>query len=356
MRPAFRPSRSGLPLLIAAAALLGAAAPLFAKAAWKPLFNGKSFRPDWRYVGDSTFWTIDPVDTSIVGYSPTTKTPHALLFSSKADYDQFTVKYSYRLKAGCSGFWFRSKGTTADNVTGPQVEIKREGNELLEIGSIYTWPTPGWEVQHNRAFSIKAAPKVDDYQHVVLTVKSPNVYVNVNGHQAIGETDAALIAAGAKAAWNYTNSTHVKSPRAFALQVHKDYAIDVRFKDIAILEGCGNPASPNYDGASVAGLAKQPAVYQDNGSCAGTAVSPAESRDALLKSLGNPLRRDGATHVEVSHDGPHALEVFSPEGRSLFSGSSPRAQAYRLSASLRGLVFVRLSAEGQAVTRRLVLP
>lgn len=123
------------------------------------MFNGKSFKPEWRFVGDSTFWTLDPKETSIVGYSATTKTPYALLFSTKAD----------------------------------------------------------------------------EYQEVILTVKKPNVYVNVNGIQALGETDPAGLAAGAKAAWNYTNSTYAKNPGSCALQVHKDYAIDIRFKNIMIL-------------------------------------------------------------------------------------------------------------------------
>lgn len=340
-----------------ALAVLGPVRKADAKPAWKPLFNGKSFKPEWRFVGDSTFWTIDPRDSSIVGFSNSKTTPHSMLFSSRKDYDEFTVKYSYRLKAGCSGFWFRSHDKASPTtVDGPQVEIKREGAELLEVGSIYTWPTPGWEVQHSRAYSVRVAPKVDEYQEVVLTVKKPNVYVNVNGSQAIGETDAAALSAGAKPAWNYTNSTYAKLPGSFGLQVHEGYEIDIRFRNIMILEGCNDPQSPNYDGAFVQGFSKQPAVYQDNGSCAGTAVAPSPSGPGAAH-LGTPQRTGEGVSLEVSFPGPHSLEILGLDGRAIFTGSAPGANAYRLSAQARpGVYFARLVAGGKSSIQRILIP
>ena len=327
-----------------------------AKPVWKPLFNGKTFKPEWRFVGDSSFWTIDPKDTSIVGFSPTTATPKSMLFTVKGDYDQFTVKYAYRLKAGCSGFWFRTRETSVPGtVEGPQVEVKREGAELLEVGSIYTWPTPGWELQHSRAYSIKTAPKVDEYQQVVLTVKRPNVYVNVNGSQAVGETDPAGLAGGAKAAWNYTNSRYADQTGSFALQVHRDYAIDVRFKDIMILEGCGNSASPFYDGDFVQGFPKQPAVYQDNASCTGTETRLVSWEKSSW--LGAPRRTGTGIELEAVVAGPNVLEVRALDGTLVFSGSAPGAHVYRLSRNLQsGIYFARLSARGALESRRILVP
>jgi hypothetical protein len=331
------------------------AAIALAKSNWKPLFNGKTFKPEWRFVGDSTFWTVDPKDSSIVGVSLTTKTPHSLLFTNKADYDQFTVKYSYRLKAGCSGFWFHTKGTTPDDVAGPQVEIKREGNELLEVGSIYTWPTPGWEVQHSRAYSIKTAAKVDEYQDVVLTVKKPNIYVNVNGSQAIGETDPAGIAAGAKAAWNYSNSTNAKNPGSFALQVHEGYAIDIRFRNIMILEGCGDAAKPGYDGEFVQGFPKQPAVYQDNATCSGAGLRDGQASPA--RYLGDARRTGSGIELAASCPGGNSLEIRALDGRLIFSGSAPGAYVYRLSGRLEsGLYYARLTSKGGTENRRILIP
>jgi hypothetical protein len=331
------------------------AALAMAKANWKPMFNGKTFRPEWRFYGDSTFWTIDPKDTSIIGLSPNANTPHAMLFSTKEDFNEFTVKYAYRLKTGCSGFWFHTRQINSDSVEGPQVEIKREGAELLEIGSIYTWPTPGWEVQHSRAYSIKTAPKVDEYQQVVLTVKKPYIYVNVNGSQAIGETDPAGIAAGAKAAWNYTGSKYTNRTGSFALQVHKGYAIDVRFKDIMILEGCGDASKPGYDGEFVQGMSKQPAVYQDNQSCNGAGVRG--DAGAPARYLGQ-ARRTGAG-VELASDcpGANALEIRALDGRLIFSGSAPGAHVYRLTGPMEsGLYYARLTSKDGTENRRILIP
>lgn len=330
--------------------------PAFSKPAWKPLFNGKSFRPEWTFVGDSSFWSIDPKDTSIVGFSATTSTPYSMLFSAKT-YDEFTVKYAYRLKAGCSGFWFRTRSLgVGTSVEGPQVEAKREGNEQLEVGSIYVHPQPGWTVQHSRAWSIKAAPKPDDWQHVVLTVKKPNVYVNVNGVQAVGETDAALLAAGAKGPWNYTTGQYSKDPGQIALQVHKGYAIDIRFKAIEILEGCNDPASPAYGGATVPGMPKQPAVYQDNGDCAGTGAAWRED-GKLAGYLGHARREGGAAVIEVGHPGPHALEILDLRGRAVFSGSAPGPHAWSLGPSVRaGLHWVRLTAGRETLVRKILIP
>src|SRR4051812_39717341 len=101
-----------------------AAVALVAKTNWKPLFNGKTFEPEWYIAGDKSYWKIDAADSAIVGQS-TTNTPYTMVFSNKKDFDQFTIKYQYRLKAGCSGFFFRSKNnTSAELVEGTQVEAK----------------------------------------------------------------------------------------------------------------------------------------------------------------------------------------------------------------------------------------
>lgn len=328
--------------------------PLAAKPVWKALFNGVSFKQDWHSVGDSSFWTVDAADSAVVGFSPTTKTPHSLLFTNKADYDQFTVKYAYRLKAGCSGFWFRTKGPVPGEIEGSQVEVKREGDQLLEVGSIYVHPQPGWTVQHSNAWSIKTAPKKDEYQQVVLTVKKPYVYVNVNGVQAVGETDAAALAAGAKPAWDYTTTTYAKNPGSFALQVHKDYVIDVRFKDIAILSGCGDKTSAAYGGDFVAGLPKQPAVYQDDGSCAGTGIGVGKP-GKLSGYLSGPRPGAHGWVIEATCPGANTLDLIAPDGRTAFSGSAPGPMAYAPRVK-PGVYLAVLKAEGATASRRVWMP
>ena len=46
-----------------------AAMTAMAKTEWKPIFNGKTFEPEWYIAGDKTYWKIDPVDSAIVGAS-----------------------------------------------------------------------------------------------------------------------------------------------------------------------------------------------------------------------------------------------------------------------------------------------
>jgi hypothetical protein len=342
---------------ISLAGLVMASSMAMAKVNWRPLFNGKSFHPEWKFIGDSTFWTIDAKDSSIVGFSSTTKTPYSLLFTNKIDYDQFTVKYAYRLKAGCSGFWFRSheKGT-ATTVDGPQVEVKREGMEQLEVGSIYTWPTPGWEAQHSRAYSVKIAPKVDEYQDVILTVKKPLVYVNVNGFQALGETDANELASGAKPAWNYTTSIYAQLPGQFALQVHEGYPIDVRFKNIMILEGCGDPKSKLYDGETVSGFSKQPAVYQENGTC--NTLGNRMEKGELKFRLGIKIQRLGnIVDLEINEPRPHNVSVYALDGRILLCGSAPTKNTYALAGPVQsGIYVVKLVVGNQATWQKVFIP
>jgi len=244
-------------LMLKSAALLGTLVA-FSMAAvnWRPLFNGTTYA-GWHVAGVQTFWSIDPVDSAFVGYSATVTTPYTMIFSDSL-FDQFTIKYSYRLRAGCSGFFFRSvQNTTPELVAGCQVEAKWTGVQS-EVGSLYVHPSPGWVVQHSQAYSTRIARTPNTvYQDVVLTVQRPFVYVNVNTYQAVGETNAAELTAGAKAAWRYDAQAGVLVPGRFGLQIHAgQLPMDVRFKNISILEGC-----PTTDPAFVAGLPLQPAVY-----------------------------------------------------------------------------------------------
>jgi hypothetical protein len=327
-----------------------------AKTNWKPLFNGKTFEPEWYIAGDKSYWKIDAADSAIVGQS-TTNTPYTMVFTNKKDFDQFTVKYMYRLKAGCSGFFFRSQNTTsAELVAGTQVEAKFEGGSSKEVGSLYVHPNPGWVVQHTAAYSAKIVRPADQYQSVIVTVKRPFYYVNVNGFQAVGETDAAELTAGAKRAWDYTGNPLAQNPGAFGLQIHGGQAqMDVRFKSIQILEGCGDPASPNYDGATVAGMAKMPAVYQDNGTCTVTGIS---DRTAKMKSqIGQAVRSGRTVSLRISYPGAHTLEIISMDGKVVFSGSSPTAFEYRLSGIRNpGLYVARIKADNINATQRILVP
>lgn len=330
-----------------------AAGFVLAKSNWKPLFNGTTF-DGWYIAGNSSYWKIQ--DSAIVG-SSTELTPYTMVFTDRKDFDQFTIKYSYRLKAGCSGFFFRSKDVpTTERVEGMQVEAKFEGGGLREVGSLYCHQCGQWKVQHTNEYSTRIARTTDLYQDVVLTVKNPYIYVNVNGYQAVGETDLAEIRLGAKEAWNYVGTALINTPGNFGLQIHGGQRpMDVRFKNIAILEGCGDAAKPGFDGAFVKGLPKQPAVYQDNSSCNsssledGAPASPARHFGAL--------KRDGAEmSLEIKHAGANSLEIVSLGGRTLFSGTAPGAHAYTFTApSQAGVYLAKIRTREGFASRKILI-
>jgi hypothetical protein len=329
---------------------------------WQPLFNGVNFN-GWYIAGAQTYWSIDQADSAIVGFS-TTSTPYTMVFSDSL-FDQFTVKYSYRLRAGCSGFFFRSEQTTATElVRGIQIEAKYASGKQSEVGSLYNHPSPGWVRQHSQAYSDRVARTPNTvYQDVVLTVKRPFVYVNVNGFQAVGETEAAELALGAQAAWQYvsTNSNFatIQNKNKFGLQIHGGQAnMDVRFKNIAILEGCGDSTSAQYAGAFVQGLPKHPAVYRDNGDCAIVPVKPGSGRTspdaAPYLSLG---QQSGSNLVfTVRHAGARRLEVVSPSGQVVYSVLNPSAKEYRVPVPAgAGIYVARLQTNAFTVARRIAV-
>jgi hypothetical protein len=326
-----------------------------AKVKWVPLFNGKTFEPEWYIAGDKSYWQIQ--DSAIVGKS-TTNTPYTMVFTNRKDFDQFTVKYQYRLKAGCSGFFFRSSETSAaELVQGVQVEAKNEGGVLKEVGSMYSHPSPGWVTETGAAFWSKARP-IDQYQDVVLTVKSPYVYVNVNGSQAVGDVTPAEKTGGAKPAWNYLSNAYIKDPGKFGLQIHAGQPqMDVAFKNIFILEGCGDATKPAYDGAFVAGLPEQPAVYQNSATNCNVTDIKAGGPEALRQYIGQVVQNGNVLSLKIGYPGAHTLELVSLNGKVVFSGSSPTAFEYRISGIRNpGIYVARIKAENVIASQRVLVP
>lgn len=340
---------------------LALAAVGFAKSSWRPLFDGKTFK-GWHIAGSSSMWTVK--DSAIVGFS-STPTQYSMVFSDSSAYDQFTVKYSYRLKAGCSGFFFRSKETsTGALVEGCQVEAKYESFDAThsenQFGNIYCWPTNAWQTFTKAPFWVKAARAPDQFQDVILTIKRPYAYVNMNGFQAVGASQTE-ITAGANAAWDYTTGAAVavvKNAGKFALQIHDGQpAMDVAFKNISILEGCGDTASANYDGKNIPGLPEQPAVYQNSAeNCAGTSIeAPAEyNLKGYIGALNNGA--NGMT-LRISYPGAHSLEIISVKGKVVFSGSAPSAFEYRINNHPKpGIYFAKVQAGKHIATQRIAIP
>jgi hypothetical protein len=211
-------------------------------------------------------------------------------------------------------------------------------------------------VQHPDSYSDRIVRPKEQYQDVVVTVNATHIYVNVNGYQAVGETSLAEQNLGAKEAYLYTSNPVVNAPGRLGLQIHDGQnPMNVRFKRIAILEGCGNASSPNYDGAFVAGLPKQPAVYQDNGSCVGTPVRPGGGGDAA-RSIG-AARRIGSDLIVGIQAEHHAFELVSLQGRVLFSAFHPAAKEYHIPVPARPGVYVaKVKTKTGSAVRKLVVP
>ncbi|HKP96036.1 MAG TPA: family 16 glycoside hydrolase [Fibrobacteria bacterium] len=339
--------------------ILLAASAAVAKPEWKPLYDGKT-KTGWHIVPAGSLWNFTNADSAF-SYVSDAGTQYSMVFTDKADYDQFTVKYQYRLKAGCSGFFFRSQEkTTTERVAGIQVEAKFNGG-LKEVGSLYCFQcllngagTDNWvpNGQHDDAYSAAVARPADQFQDVILTVKFPYVYVNVNGHQAIGGTQT-----GDRPAYKYDKTPVINEPGRFGLQVHAGQQhMNVAFKNIMILQGCNDSTSANYDGKFVAGSTTQPAVYQDNGSCAGVATK-GEIQAKMQEAIGTVKSEGGTLSVKVSHRKAHSFDIISLHGKVVFSGSAPGPFEYRISNPLKpGVYFARISSGSYSANKRILVP
>lgn len=337
----------------------------FAKSNWKPLFDGRTWA-GWHIAGAQNYWKIES-DSSIAGYS-ITSTPYTMVFTDKKDFNEFTIKYQYRLKAGCSGFFFRSKEQPGGElVAGMQIEAKYLSSGHSEVGSLYchkcndnsgTEQWNGWVDPHNETFSdAMIKPGLDTYQQVYLTVKRPYIYVNVNGTQSVGETEQAKITAGAKPPRNYTNISVINTPGQFGLQIHGGQTqMDVRFKDIQILEGCNDSTSVNYDGKWVPGTSnKHPAFYQNNGTCTGTGIEPDKARNGLY--FGKMTPSGNGLELEIKYPGAHSLDIINLDGKIVFTGSAPSAHLYHVRKRLdAGIYLARIVVDGKSASRKIVIP
>jgi len=126
----------------------------------------------------------------------------------------------------------------------------------------------------------------------MLTVKEPNIYVNVNGHQAVGETEPSLLSAGAQQAWDYTGTSHINTPGQIGLQIHGGQPqMDIRFKNIEILQACtqGPNADQNLPEFVEGSNGKHPAVYEHNEALCGVSgcTDPAASNHNVAATSDN---------------------------------------------------------------------
>ena len=125
-------------LAVTVLALGATGSPVVAEApgGFKPLFDGKTLQGWHALPGGS--WQV--ADGLLVGRSAKAERRHGLLVSDRA-YDDFVVRFQFRVVQGNSGFYFRSeKVPSAVGVHGFQAEVDR--SDL--IGGLYETGQRGW--------------------------------------------------------------------------------------------------------------------------------------------------------------------------------------------------------------------
>ena len=102
---------------------------------WKPLFDGKTL-DGWHPVGDGK-WTVE--DGAIVGRANKEKL-YGLLFSDD-EYQDFTVRFKFKVLTGDSGFYIRTVFKEPDQAHGNQVQVGLSGSG---VGGVYESYGRGW--------------------------------------------------------------------------------------------------------------------------------------------------------------------------------------------------------------------
>jgi hypothetical protein len=179
------------------------------KPAWKPLMDGKTLK-GWHKVGDGE-WTVE--DGAFVGRANKAKL-YGLLVSDRT-FKNFTVRFQFKCLSGDSGFYIRTIIKPPEKAHGLQVQVGRPGSG---VGGIYE--------SYGRAWVDRAKPdverkftKANEWNQMTIAAHGGHVVVHVNGVKSAELKDDPSRPEG-----------------HFALQMHSGCVMDVRFKDIAILE------------------------------------------------------------------------------------------------------------------------
>ncbi len=153
-----------------------------------------------------------------MGTSPASDARHGILISRK-EYDDFKLRVVYKANKGNSGLYFRAEKVGEPyNVAGFQAEIDPE----KDAGGLYETSGRAWVVQPDPE-DVKRWYKPDAWNEMVVIAKGKDVTVYVNGEKTAEVKDDPGREKG-----------------YIGVQLHGGQAMDVRFKDIEIIE---NPSS-----------------------------------------------------------------------------------------------------------------
>ncbi len=179
----------------------------------KSLFDGQTLK-GWHTLPGGKWEVRDGV---ILGTSEKSDPRHGQLVSDKR-YGDFTVRVKYKAVKGNSGLYFR-----VDKVDGPvgvhgfQAEI----DPTNDVGGLYETGGRAW-VSQPTLEQVKEYFKPGEWNEMSVSARGRRIVVHVNGHKSAELLDDPGRLEG-----------HL------ALQLHGGMDMHVEFKDIEILEPCG---------------------------------------------------------------------------------------------------------------------
>jgi hypothetical protein len=173
---------------------------------WKPLFDGKTLN-GWHAVGDGT-WSVE--NGAIVGRANNEKL-YGLLFSNE-EFDDFTVRFKFKVLTGDSGFYIRTVFKEPDQAHGNQVQVGLSGGG----GGIYESYGRGWLDKPSDALQ-KNILKDGDWSEMVISAHGGDIVAYVNGNKTADLKDDPGRRKG-----------------HFAMQMHSRNVMHLMFKNIEI--------------------------------------------------------------------------------------------------------------------------
>lgn len=178
---------------------------------WRPMFAGDSFE-GWHLTPGGE-WEIE--DGVIVGRQDPDDPLHGLVVSDET-YDDFAVRFDFRVFEGNSGFYFRAEEVDEDvHVHGTQAELEPNG----ETGGIYETAGREWLVMPDSNDVKDWLNEPGAWNEMSIIADGPRVAVHVNGHESARIDDDQIRRSG-----------------HFALQLHGSMRMHVEFKDLEVLE------------------------------------------------------------------------------------------------------------------------
>ncbi|MGB2824145.1 MAG: DUF1080 domain-containing protein [Phycisphaerae bacterium] len=195
-------------LVVVAFGAAGSAVAAETPEAFKPLFDGKTLKGWHALPGGS--WEVK--DGLLIGTSAKTETRHGLLISDRA-YDDFVVRFKFRVAEGNSGFYFRSEKVPGPvGVHGFQAEVDRTNM----TGGLYETGGRAWVRQPDPNVT-QGLYKPGQWSEMSVTAIGRYVAVRLNGTKTAELRD---------------DPGRLKGH--FAMQLHGGMDMEVQFKDIEI--------------------------------------------------------------------------------------------------------------------------